>query len=94
MLLADGIRSMFSHHGGGMPGGMADLGIGQGFEPAHETIINNYYGDSAPGSQGSEAGYAPGFDPGYDAGGPQDADYGGDGGYDDGGFSGDDTYDA
>jgi len=91
VLLADGIRNMFSHHGGGMGGGMSDLGIGQGFEPAHETVINNYYGDQGPGSQAAEAGY----DPGYDAGGPQDADYGGDGGYDDGGSGGgDDTYDA
>jgi hypothetical protein len=76
VLLADGIRSLFSHGGG--YGGMGNLGIGSGFAPAGgETVINNYYGDQ---SGYGEAGYDAGYD---DAGGAQDADYGG--GFDDGG---------
>ncbi|MGD9545279.1 MAG: DUF2076 domain-containing protein [Methylocystis sp.] len=77
VLLADGIRSLFSHGGG--YGGMGNLGIGSGFAPAGgETVINNYYGDQ---SGFGEAGYDAGYD---DAGGMQDADYG-DPGFDDGG---------
>jgi len=78
VLLADGIRSLFSHGGG--YGGMANLGIGSGVAPAGgDTIVNNYYGDqSGVGEAGYDAGY------GDDAG-MQDADYGDDPGFDDGG---------
>ncbi|WP_292532562.1 DUF2076 domain-containing protein [Methylocystis sp.] len=72
VLLADGIRSLFTHGAG--YGGMGNLGIGSGFAPAGgDTVINNYYGDQ---SGATDAGYD-------DAGGTQDADY--DPGYDDGG---------
>ncbi|MEF3366943.1 DUF2076 family protein, partial [Methylocystis sp. 9N] len=78
VLLADGIRSLFSHGG---YGGMSNLGIGSGFAPAGDTIINNYYGDQG-GTQ--DAGYDAGFG---DNAGFQDADYGGDASFDDdGGF--------
>ncbi|MBM3562404.1 MAG: DUF2076 domain-containing protein [Alphaproteobacteria bacterium] len=77
VLLADGIRSLFTHGAG--YGGMANLGIGSGFTPAGgDTIINNYYGDQ---SGVGDAGYDAGYD---DAGGTQDADYS-DPGFDDGG---------
>ncbi len=77
VLLADGIRNLFSH--GGM-GGMSNLGIGSGFAPAGgDTVINNYYGDQG-GTQ--DAGYDAGSD---DNAGMQDADYGTDPGFDDGG---------
>lgn len=77
VLLADGIRSLFSHGGG--YGGMGNLGIGSGFAPTGgDTIVNNYYGDQ---SGVSDAGY----DAGYDDPGMQDADYGDDPGFDDGG---------
>lgn len=90
VLLADSIRGLF--HGGGGMGGMGNLGIGQGFEPGHDTtVINNYYGDDPSQGGGYEAS-DPGSDPGYDNS-AQDADYGGDGGFDSG-FGGDDTYDA
>jgi hypothetical protein len=76
VLLADGIRSLFTHGAG--YGGMANLGIGSGFTPASgDTIINNYYGDQ---SGATDAGYDAGDD---DRSGVQDADY--DPGYDDGG---------
>ena len=46
VLLADGIRSLFSHGAG--YGGMGNLGIGSGFTPAGgDTVINNYYGDQS-----------------------------------------------
>ncbi|MBM3551729.1 MAG: DUF2076 domain-containing protein [Alphaproteobacteria bacterium] len=91
VLLADGIRSLFTHGAG--YGGMANLGIGSGFTPAGgDTIINNYYGDQ---SGATDAGYDAGsddssgaqnadFDPGYDDGGGFDGgfDSGGDGGFD------------
>jgi hypothetical protein len=84
VLLADGIRSLFTHGAG--YGGMGNLGIGSGFAPAGgDTVINNYYGDQ---SGATDAGYD-------DAGGTQDADY--DPGYDDGGgfdSSGDGGFDV
>ena len=82
VLLADGIRSLFTH--GGM-GGMANLGIGSGFTPTGgDTVINNYYGDQSGGA--AEASHDQGHDQGYDdTAGMQDADYGSDGGWDDGG---------
>ncbi len=44
VLLADGIRNLFSHGAG--YGGMGNLGIGSGFTPTGgDTVINNYYGD-------------------------------------------------
>lgn len=80
VLLADGIRNLFSHGSG--YGGMANLGIGSGVSPAGDTtVINNYYGDQ-PGS------YDAGYDSGYGGGDDQglsDADYSGDPGFDDGG---------
>ncbi len=84
VLLADSIRGLF-HGGAGGVG--SNLGIGSGFEPGgggvHETVINNYYGDAAPGQE--DAAYD---DQGYDAG-PEDADYGADdGGFDGGGDGG------
>ncbi|TLG79188.1 DUF2076 domain-containing protein [Methylocystis sp. B8] len=76
VLLADGIRSLFTHGAG--YGGMANLGIGSGFTPTGgDTVINNYYGDQ---SGATDAGYDAGYD---DRAGAQDADY--DSGYDDGG---------
>ncbi|MGD9541248.1 DUF2076 domain-containing protein [Methylocystis sp.] len=81
VLLADGIRSLFSHGAG--YGGMANLGIGSGFTPTGgDTIVNNYYGDQ---SGATDAGYDPGgYDSAYDdRSGAQEADY--DPGYDDGG---------
>ncbi len=82
VLLADGIRSLFSHGGG--YGGMANLGIGSGFNPAGDTtVINNYYGDEPAGQYG---GQDAGFDQGGgDASDLRDADYSADPGYDDGG---------
>jgi uncharacterized protein len=79
VLLADGIRNLFSHGGAG---GMANLGIGSGFTPAGETtVINNYYGDDQ-GAQ--DAGYDQGYDDTSDM---QNADYSSDPGFDDqGGF--------
>lgn len=78
VLLADGIRNLFSH--GGM-GGMSNLGIGSGVTPTGgDTTINNYYGDEPGGS--TDAQYDGGHD---DSSGMQDADYGSDSGYD-GGF--------
>lgn len=78
VLLADGIRRLFTPGMGGM-GGMGNFGIGSGYTPTHDTtVINNYYGDEGGA---------------YDAG-PQDAgydddmrnaDYSSDAGYDDGG---------
>jgi hypothetical protein len=93
VLLADGIRSLFSHGSG--YGGMANLGIGSGFAPASETtVINNYYGDEPGGAGGDDAGYDQGDygdaadlrdagysdDPGFDDG--SGFDDGGDGGFD------------
>lgn len=81
VLLADGIRSLFSHGSG--YGGMANLGIGSGFTPTGETtVINNYYGDE-PGSQfgGQDAGYDQGYDDSSDL---RDAGYSDDPGFDDG----------
>ncbi len=53
VLLADGIRSLFTHGAG--YGGMGNLGIGSGFAPAGgDTVINNYYGDQ---SGATDAGY-------------------------------------
>jgi hypothetical protein len=81
VLLADGIRSLFTHGAG--YGGMGNLGIGSGFAPAGgDTVINNYYGDQ---SGATDAGYDPGDD---DRSGAQDADYdpGDDGGGFDSGF--------
>ncbi len=85
VLLADGIRSLFTHGAG--YGGMANLGIGSGFTPAGgDTIINNYYGDQ---SGATDAGYHSADD---DRSGAQDADYddggGFDGGFDSGGDGG------
>lgn len=74
VLLAEGISSMFAGgHRGGSPWG--------GGQPASETTINNYYGDSGQGVSGNDApqptydtnvaddgGYGD-FDPGYDVGG-------------------------
>ncbi|MGJ0395885.1 MAG: DUF2076 domain-containing protein [Methylocystis sp.] len=86
VLLADGIRSLFTHGAG--YGGMANLGIGSGFTPTGgDTIVNNYYGDQ---SGATDAGYDPSgaqeadYDPGYDDGGGFDGgfDSGGDGGFD------------
>ncbi|WP_457796439.1 DUF2076 domain-containing protein [Methylocystis sp. S23] len=82
VLLADGIRSLFSHGAG--YGGMANLGIGSGFTPTSETtVVNNYYGEE-PGGQwgGQDAGYDQGYD---DSGDLRDAGYSNDPGYDDGG---------
>ena len=79
VLLADGIRSLFSHGGAG---GMANLGIGSGFTPASDTtVINNYYGDQ-PDAGGYDAGYDQGND---DGSGLSDADYSTDPGFDEGG---------
>lgn len=78
VLLADGIRNLFSHGAG--YGGMANLGIGSGFTPTGgDTVINNYYGDQ---SGAADAGYDSGYD---NAGGVEDADYSADPGFDDGG---------
>lgn len=85
VLLADGIRNLFSH--GGM-GGMGNLGIGAGYTPAGDTtVINNYYGDE-PGGASQQADFD---NAGYDDAGDvmQDADYD-DGGFDDGFDSGGD----
>lgn len=80
VLLADGIRNLFSHGSG--YGGMGNLGIGSGFTPTSDTtVINNYYGDQ-PGGQ--EAGYDHGYGGGDDQG-LSDADYSSDPGFDDGG---------
>ena len=55
VLLADGIRSLFTHGAG--YGGMGNLGIGSGFAPAGgDTVINNYYGDQ---SGAADAGMTP-----------------------------------
>jgi hypothetical protein len=79
VLLADSIRGLF--HGGSAGG----LGIGSGFEPGvHETVINNYYGDS-PDSDTQQAGYDDSYDDSSDV---QDAGYGDDGGFDSGGDGG------
>jgi hypothetical protein len=87
VLLADSIRNLFAH--GGM-GGMSNLGIASGYTPASETtIINNYYGDEAGGSDGS--GHpAHTHDAGYETGGYDDDGYSSDAGYDDSGFGGGD----
>ncbi len=86
VLLADSIRGLFH---GGAGGAGSGLGIGSGFEPGagvHETVINNYYGDAAPGQDYQDAGYD---NPGYDDAGPEDADFGSDdGGFDGGGDGG------
>jgi hypothetical protein len=80
VLLADGIRSLFSHGSG--VGGMSNLGIGSGFTPSSDTtVINNYYGDQ---SNAQDAGYDQGFG-GDDDQGLSDADYSSDPGFDDGG---------
>ncbi|KAF2992254.1 DUF2076 domain-containing protein [Methylocystis sp. MJC1] len=90
VLLADGIRSLFSHGSGA--GGMANLGIGSGFTPTGETtVINNYYGDE-PGAPGA---YDANYDQGYDdSGNVSDAGYSSDPGYDDGGSFDDDGGDG
>src|SRR3954466_11163854 len=83
-LLFQGISSMFGHGYANSlySGGGANPGLG-------ETVINNYYGDSAPGGDyGGGGDY--GSDPGYTGGGPNDGgDYGGGGDYaSDGDFGG------
>lgn len=90
VLLADGIRNLFTHGGGmGGMGGMGNLGIGSGFTPTGETtVINNYYGDEPGSAQAGEAGYD---NADYDDGdNMQDADYDSDdgGGFDSGGDGG------
>jgi hypothetical protein len=89
VLLADGIRNLFSHGAGA--GGMANLGIGSGFTPSSgSTVINNYYGDQPGGGDfatgGSDASYDQGYDHTADL---HDADYSADPGFDDGGGFGD-----
>jgi hypothetical protein len=82
VLLADGIRNLFSHGSG--YGGMANLGIGSGLTPTSAgdtTVINNYYGDQPGGyDTADDQGYGGGDDQGL-----SDADYSGDPGFDDGG---------
>jgi uncharacterized protein len=82
-LLFQGISNMFGHGYANSlySGGGATPGLG-------ETVINNYYGDSAPGGGGDYGGgadYGGGSDPGYTGGGP---DYGGGGDYGGGDYSG------
>lgn len=89
VLLAEGIRNLFSHGAG--YGGMGNLGIGSGFTPAGDTtVINNYYGDQPGGPDGGpqDAGFG---DPGYDdQGGFAEAGYSNDPAFDDqGGFDDD-----
>jgi uncharacterized protein len=55
MLLAEGVSSLFSgHHGGGFGGGFGGGGFGGGGYGGggetitENTVVNNYYGDSAP----------------------------------------------
>jgi hypothetical protein len=90
-LLFQGISSMFGHGYANSlySGGAANPGLG-------ETVINNYYGDSAPGGDyGGGADYSGGGDPGYTGGGPDSGggDYGGGGDYAGGGdFSGGDDF--
>jgi len=83
-LLFQGISSMFGHGYANSlySGGGATPGLG-------ETVVNNYYGDSAPGGDYGGGG-DPGSDPGYTGGGPDDGgDYGGGGDYaSDGDFGG------
>ena len=86
-LLFQGISSMFGHGYANSlySGGGANPGLG-------ETIVNNYYGDSAPGGDYGGGDY--GGDPGYTGGGPDDGgDYGGGGDYSDNGdFGGGDDF--
>lgn len=94
VLLADSIRNLFAHGGGGL-GGMSNLGIASGYTPASETtIINNYYGDETGGTDGhGHDGHGhPGqtHDAGYETGGYDDDGYSSDAGYDDSGFGGGD----
>ncbi len=80
-LLFQGISSMFGHGYANSlySGGAANPGLG-------ETVINNYYGDSAPGGDYGGGDY--GSDPGYTGGGPDNGgDYGG-GDYGDGDYGG------
>jgi hypothetical protein len=83
-LLFQGISSMFGHGYANSlySGGGATPGLG-------ETVVNSYYGDSAPGGDYGGDG-DPGSDPGYTGGGPDDGgDYGGGGDYaSDGDFGG------
>jgi len=83
-LLFQGISSMFGHGYANSlySGGGANPGLG-------ETVINNYYGDNAPGGDYGGGDYGSGSDPGYTGGGP---DYGGDGDYGGGDSGGDGDY--
>jgi hypothetical protein len=86
-LLFQGIESLFGGHGyGGFGGGFG--GLGGGFMPQPgitETVVNNYYGDAAPGAGTgpAQADFRPdnaGFDPSSDltdAGFDDNADFGG-----------------
>lgn len=95
VLLADGIRNLFSHGSG--YGGMGNLGIGSGFSPTGgDTIINNYYGDEPGGAGpgGTDASYEGGqgdYGDEGDYGGVNDAGYDEGGGFDSGGDGGFDT---
>ena len=84
-LLFQGISNMFGHGYANSlySGGGANPGLG-------ETIINNYYGDSAPGGDyGGGGDYGAGGDPGYTGGGPDyGGDYGGGGDYSGGDYGG------
>ncbi len=87
VLLADGIRNLFTHGAG--YGGMSNLGIGSGYVPTSDTtVINNYYGDDAV--SGQDQGYDASYDNsgGDQGGGVQDAGYDDGGGFDDGGDGG------
>lgn len=73
-LLFEGISSLFGH---GFAGGLGGMGMGgMGGMPGGlgETVINNYYGDSAGGAPGD---YGGGGD--YSGGGGDSGDYGGGG---------------
>lgn len=87
VLLADGIRNLFSH--GGMGGMGNNLGIGAGYTPTSDTtVINNYYGDEGQGQSAQDAGYDDAASDTQDAGYSSDAGYDDAGGFDSGGDGG------
>lgn len=84
-LAFEGIQSLFSHPGYGGGGmGFGGFGGGGGFAgaPVEETVVNNYYDNSAD-DRGDDANYDDNQQ--YDDSGTNDASYDDGGGFDDGG---------
>lgn len=89
-LLFQGIESLFGGHGGwgGGLGGFGTAGLEGPAPGLTETVINNYYGDAAPGGDGNDLRDTDAAVPDDAGQGVTDADYQDDGGQDD--FGGDD----